>query len=85
MDTEHRHLAYQKLQVMTRYANTQGCLQQFILEYFGEKSAPCGRCSNCTDQGNHRISPRQPNKSYRASLGFIHGSVKGCGPGIDGC
>ncbi|AVV98424.1 DNA helicase RecQ [Lactiplantibacillus plantarum] len=50
MDTEHRHLAYQKLQVMTRYANTQGCLQQFILKYFGEKSAPCGRCSNCTDQ-----------------------------------
>ncbi|VDG17765.1 DNA helicase RecQ [Lactiplantibacillus mudanjiangensis] len=49
MDDEHKHRAYQKLQVMTQYANTQGCLQQFILNYFGEKSAPCQRCSNCRD------------------------------------
>ncbi|MFC0423970.1 DNA helicase RecQ [Lactiplantibacillus plajomi] len=50
MDDEHRRQAYHKLQVMTQYANTQGCLQQFILNYFGEDSEPCGRCSNCTDQ-----------------------------------
>lgn len=49
MDDEHKHRAYRKLQVMTQYANTQGCLQQFILKYFGEASEPCGRCSNCTD------------------------------------
>ena len=49
MDDEHKHRAYHKLQVMTQYANTQGCLQQFILKYFGEASEPCGRCSNCTD------------------------------------
>lgn len=49
MDEEHRQRAYRKLQVMNRYANTQGCLQQFILHYFGEESAPCGRCSNCLD------------------------------------
>ena len=50
MDDEHKHRSYRKLQVMTQYANTQGCLQQFILKYFGEKSEPCGRCSNCTDK-----------------------------------
>ncbi|AVK62081.1 DNA helicase RecQ [Lactobacillus sp. CBA3605] len=50
MDTEHKHRAYQKLQVMSQYANTQGCLQQFILNYFGESSEPCGRCSNCQDE-----------------------------------
>lgn len=49
MDEEHRQREYRKLQVMNRYANTQGCLQQFILHYFGEESAPCGRCSNCLD------------------------------------
>ncbi|MFD1454860.1 DNA helicase RecQ [Levilactobacillus lanxiensis] len=49
MDEEHRQRSYRKLQVMNRYANTQGCLQQFILHYFGEESEPCGRCSNCLD------------------------------------
>ncbi|QMU08060.1 DNA helicase RecQ [Levilactobacillus suantsaii] len=49
MDEVHKQRAYQKLQVMSQYANTQGCLQQFILAYFGEQSQPCGRCSNCQD------------------------------------
>lgn len=34
---------------MTQYANTQQCLQQFILEYFGDEGPTCGRCSNCLD------------------------------------
>lgn len=50
MDEEHRQRAYQKLQVMNHYANTEGCLQQFILQYFGEVSPACGRCSNCLDE-----------------------------------
>lgn len=49
MDETHKQRAYRKLQVMSQYANTQGCLQQFILAYFGEASQPCGRCSNCQD------------------------------------
>ena len=48
-DEANKQREYQKLQVMSQYANTQGCLQQFILAYFGEDSAPCGRCSNCRD------------------------------------
>lgn len=48
-DDDHKQREYQKLQVMSQYANTEDCLQQFILAYFGEKSEPCGRCSNCRD------------------------------------
>lgn len=49
-DEQSKHQAYKKLQIMTQYANTQQCLQQFILNYFGEKDGqPCGRCSNCLD------------------------------------
>ncbi|WP_407886696.1 DNA helicase RecQ [Levilactobacillus sp. N40-8-2] len=48
-DESNKQREYQKLQVMSQYANTQGCLQQFILAYFGEDSEPCGRCSNCRD------------------------------------
>ncbi|MFX3623499.1 MAG: DNA helicase RecQ [Ectobacillus sp.] len=41
---------YKLLQVKN-YCYTEGCLQSFILQYFGEESAgPCGRCGNCTDQ-----------------------------------
>jgi ATP-dependent DNA helicase RecQ len=41
----------QKLQQMKDYCHTEGCLQAFILQYFGDEgSSACGRCSNCTDE-----------------------------------
>nr|WP_247739181.1 DNA helicase RecQ [Bacillus sp. 165] len=41
----------QKLHQMKDYCHTEGCLQSFILQYFGEENpVPCGRCSNCTDK-----------------------------------
>ncbi|MBV0931556.1 DNA helicase RecQ [Lentilactobacillus sp. IMAU92037] len=48
-DEQSKQREYQKLQVMTEYANTEQCLQQFILNYFGEEGPTCGRCSNCLD------------------------------------
>ncbi|MFD1486217.1 DNA helicase RecQ [Lacticaseibacillus baoqingensis] len=48
-DDDYKQREYLKLQTMQQYANTGDCLQQYILRYFGEKSAPCGRCSNCLD------------------------------------
>lgn len=48
-DEPSKRREYQKLQVMTEYANTEQCLQQFILNYFGEDGPTCGRCSNCLD------------------------------------
>lgn len=34
---------------MSQYANTEECLQTFILSYFGDVGEACGRCSNCLD------------------------------------
>lgn len=49
-DEAHQRRQYDKLKIMERYANTDQCLQQFILDYFGQTgTAPCGRCSNCLD------------------------------------
>ncbi|XJZ27853.1 DNA helicase RecQ [Bacillota bacterium Lsc_1132] len=40
----------EKLQSMVDYCHTEECLQEFILNYFGEKETKaCGRCGNCTD------------------------------------
>lgn len=49
-DDEYRQRQYQKLQAVTEYANTPRCLQQQIVEYFGQHCEPCGHCSNCRDQ-----------------------------------
>lgn len=49
-DEAHKERQYDKLKTMERYANTDQCLQQFILDYFGQTGTkPCGRCSNCLD------------------------------------
>lgn len=37
-----------RLQTMEGYCRTTGCLRNYILDYFGEKTAePCGNCGNC--------------------------------------
>ncbi|WP_200770803.1 DNA helicase RecQ [Enterococcus faecium] len=40
---------YEKLKAMTEYVYIESCLQQYILNYFGEISSPCNRCGNCLD------------------------------------
>ena len=38
----------ERLKAMTFYCNTSGCLREYILRYFGERSpAYCGNCSTC--------------------------------------
>ncbi|MBT2582763.1 DNA helicase RecQ [Planococcus sp. ISL-109] len=40
-----------KLQGMVDYCHTENCLQQFIIQYFGDGSAAvCGHCGNCVDE-----------------------------------
>lgn len=48
-DIEYQQNEYLKLREMNQYAHTEGCLQAYILRYFGEKGEKCGRCSNCLD------------------------------------
>lgn len=40
-----------RLKVMTDYCNTDKCLREYILNYFGEKqSCVCGNCSSCSGE-----------------------------------
>ncbi|MGG4394554.1 DNA helicase RecQ [Paenibacillus thiaminolyticus] len=42
---------YKKLQSMIDYCYTTGCLQTYMLRYFGEMSdETCGKCGNCKDE-----------------------------------
>lgn len=52
MDTADIELLRQRdahrLHIMEGYCKTTGCLRNYILEYFGEKTgAPCDNCGNC--------------------------------------
>lgn len=52
LSDQQRDIIYEKdknrLRDMTFYSTTTGCLREFMLRYFGEKSnGYCGHCSNC--------------------------------------
>ncbi|MFF2480597.1 DNA helicase RecQ [Paenibacillus sp. NPDC058071] len=48
---ERKSIQLGKLYTMMNYSRTQRCLQQFIVDYFGEKDVePCGKCSSCLDK-----------------------------------
>ncbi len=43
-----RRAAWERLEQMTAYCQTDGCLRAYILRYFGEAAADsCGACGNC--------------------------------------
>lgn len=48
-DQKHKDVIYTNIQSVVNYVNTQKCLQQFIVEYFGQDMEPCGQCTNCLD------------------------------------
>jgi len=50
-DTSRKSIQLSKLNTMMSFSRTQRCLQQFIVDYFGETDVqPCGKCSSCTDK-----------------------------------
>ena len=46
-----RTVEYDKLNSMVDYCNTEGCLRNYILHYFGQESLekPCEHCGNCNN------------------------------------
>ena len=55
-EREHkRRREYEALRIerMRAYAEIRDCRRQYLLDYFGEESAPCGFCDNC-EQGPPR-------------------------------
>lgn len=50
-----------KLEQMRAYAELRDCRRQYLLDYFGEKSKPCGFCDNC----EHGLPERRPASAER--------------------
>ncbi|CAM4189609.1 ATP-dependent DNA helicase RecQ [Paenibacillus endophyticus] len=50
-DTDRKSIQLAKLHTMMNFSRTQRCLQQFIVDYFGETGVgACGKCSSCLDK-----------------------------------
>ncbi|MFD1957616.1 DNA helicase RecQ [Paenibacillus thailandensis] len=50
-DDSRKSVQLSKLYQMANYSRTQRCLQQFIVDYFGESGVEsCGKCSSCLDK-----------------------------------
>lgn len=45
-----KRIEHQKLNSLLGLCEATTCRRQILLEYFGEKSAPCGKCDNCVNQ-----------------------------------
>lgn len=65
---QRKELAYQKLDVVQRYAETADCKRNFMLHYFGENDidGTCGRCVSCSTSfvgaGKYSMSLRSSRK-----------------------
>ena len=61
----------QRLQKMTFYCYTNGCLRDYLLQYFGEYgSSYCGSCSNCLTQ----FEEKDLTEAAQALLGCVRAS-----------
>ena len=50
-----RRAAMLRLNAITDFCSTRGCLANYILDYFGEKAdAACGQCSSCREKEKSR-------------------------------
>ncbi|WP_168122799.1 DNA helicase RecQ [Paenibacillus sp. HB172176] len=48
---DRKSIQMSKLHNMMNYCRTDRCLQQYIVDYFGESDVePCGKCSSCLDK-----------------------------------
>ena len=59
-----------RLQKMEHYCTGTGCLRNYILNYFGEKTAgPCGNCGNC----NREYEEKDVTENAEAVLQMVSG------------
>jgi len=61
--------AYEKLDEMENYVYHVGCRQEYILRYFGDRTAtPCGKCDGCVKGHGGQAIKRPDQRQARAYL-----------------
>ena len=88
VDEEDEYLIRQRdirrLQTMEGYCKTTGCLRNYILEYFGEKtSGPCDNCGNCHRE-YHEVDMTAEAKWVVNCVAETRGRIDNSSRNIDG-
>lgn len=72
-DSDRKAVQMSKLHTMMNFSRTQRCLQQFIVDYFGESDVPvCGKCSSCLDK-SESVDRTQDAKMALSCVGRMKG------------
>lgn len=50
--------ALERLEAMRKFVEGKQCRQQYIIEYFGQQSTPCGKCDICKENDAFSKHPR---------------------------
>lgn len=56
--TFRKEKALERVEAMRKYVESRQCRQQFIIEYFGQTSNPCGKCDICKEKVLFSKHPR---------------------------
>ncbi|MGO4345871.1 DNA helicase RecQ [Paenibacillus sp. MCAF9] len=72
-DSDRKSIQLSKLHTMMNYSRTQRCLQQFIVDYFGETDVvACGKCSSCLDK-SEPVNRTEEAKMALSCVGRMRG------------
>tara|TARA_R100000027_G_scaffold58155_1_gene47999 strand:- start:14018 stop:15934 length:1917 start_codon:yes stop_codon:yes gene_type:complete len=55
---DHERMEIERIERMLDYAEETDCLTARLLDYFGEKIAPCGHCGICLGEAPAELTPR---------------------------
>jgi len=69
-DTNYKRLSSSKLDAMLGLAESGTCRRVRLLAYFGETSAACGNCDNCSNRRSYGMAPK------RAQAALVHLSLR---------
>ena len=65
-----------RLQYIISLIESPNCLEQQVLGYFGETSAPCGKCSSCRGQGGQKMKDAEHITFTEADMQIIRGLME---------
>ena len=74
---DHKRRELSRLNSLITYAEANGCRRQTLLNYFGDKTEPCGNCDNCKNPVSVKDGSDEANLVISAILetGEIYGQA----------
>ena len=68
-DTPYKQNAFDKLDSMIRFANSENCRHQIVASYFDERLAECNtKCDNCTDTDSKKVDITTPSRKLLSAI-----------------